>query len=86
MFEGPDNDAETRKLVGANIADGHGKILSREGVKDFHFYIERAETESRHCRQHWARPAYNLQPRRFITPSCIDSTSLQTAVNMQKRA
>ncbi len=38
MFDGLDDDAETRKLVGANIAMDMVKILSREGVKDFHFY------------------------------------------------
>lgn len=38
MFEGLDDDAETRKMVGANIAMDMVKILSREGVKDFHFY------------------------------------------------
>lgn len=44
MFEGLDDDAETRKLVGANIAMDMVKILSREGVKDFHFYtLNRAE-------------------------------------------
>ena len=37
MFDGLDDDAETRKLVGANIAMDMVKILSREGVKDFHF-------------------------------------------------
>ena len=37
MFEGLDNDAETRQLVGANIAMDMVKILSREGVKDLHF-------------------------------------------------
>lgn len=31
MFEGLDNDAETRQLVGANIAMDMVKILSREG-------------------------------------------------------
>ena len=44
MFDGLDDDAETRKLVGANIAMDMVKILSREGVKDFHVYtLNRAE-------------------------------------------
>ena len=48
MFDGLDDDAETRKLVGANIAMDMVKILSREGVKDFHFYtLNRAENELR---------------------------------------
>ncbi|WP_242550077.1 methylenetetrahydrofolate reductase, partial [Pantoea agglomerans] len=38
------DDPETRKMVGANIAMDMVKILSREGVKDFHFYtLNRAE-------------------------------------------
>ena len=37
MFDGLDNDADTRKMVGAAIAMDMVKILSREGVKDFHF-------------------------------------------------
>ncbi|MGP0719283.1 methylenetetrahydrofolate reductase, partial [Escherichia coli] len=38
MFDGLDEDAETRKLVGANITMEMVKVLSREGGKDFHFY------------------------------------------------
>ncbi len=48
MFEGLDNDAETRQLVGANIAMDMVKILSREGVKDFHFYTLPRRDELRH--------------------------------------
>ncbi len=48
MFDGLDDDAETRKLVGANIAMDMVKILSREGVKDFHFYtLNRAKRVTR---------------------------------------
>ena len=50
MFDGLDDDAETRKLVGANIATDMVKILSREGVKDFHFYtLNRAEMSYAIC-------------------------------------
>lgn len=35
MFEG--QDAVTRKTLGANVALDVVKILSRQGVKDFHF-------------------------------------------------
>ncbi|MGP2608333.1 methylenetetrahydrofolate reductase, partial [Serratia ureilytica] len=50
MFEGLDDDAETRKMVGANIAMDMVKILSREGVKDFHFYtLNRAEMSYAIC-------------------------------------
>ena len=58
MFEGLDNDAETRKMVGANIAMDMVKILSREGVKDFHFYtLNRAELSYAICHTLGVRPA-----------------------------
>ena len=38
QFEGLENDPLTRQLVGANVAIDMVKVLSREGVKDFHFY------------------------------------------------
>lgn len=57
MFAGLDNDAETRKLVGANIAMEMVKILSREGVKDFHFYtLNRAEMSHAICHMLGVRP------------------------------
>ena len=37
MFDSLDDDTETRKLVGANIAMDMVKILNREEVKDFRF-------------------------------------------------
>ena len=58
MFNGLDDDAETRKLVGANIAMDMVKILSREGVKDFHFYtLNRAEMSYAICHTLGVRPA-----------------------------
>lgn len=57
MFAGLDNDAETRKMVGANIAMDMVKILSREGVKDFHFYtLNRAEMSYAICHTLGVRP------------------------------
>ncbi|EON5745682.1 methylenetetrahydrofolate reductase [Escherichia coli] len=57
MFDGLDDDAETRKLVGANIAMDIVKILSREGVKDFHFYtLNRAEMSYAICHTLGVRP------------------------------
>ena len=57
MFDGLDEDAETRKLVGANIAMDMVKILSREGVKDFHFYtLNRAEMSYAICHTLGVRP------------------------------
>ena len=57
MFDGLDDGAETRKLVGANIAMDMVKILSREGVKDFHFYtLNRAEMSYAICHTLGVRP------------------------------
>ncbi|HHI1027891.1 TPA: methylenetetrahydrofolate reductase [Escherichia coli] len=57
MFDGLDDDAETRKLVGANIAMDMVKILIREGVKDFHFYtLNRAEMSYAICHTLGVRP------------------------------
>ncbi|MGJ7628099.1 methylenetetrahydrofolate reductase [Citrobacter freundii] len=57
MFDGLDDDAETRKLVGVNIAMDMVKILSREGVKDFHFYtLNRAEMSYAICHTLGVRP------------------------------
>ena len=55
---GLDDDPETRKMVGANIAMDMVKILSREGVKDFHFYtLNRAEMSYAICHTLGVRPA-----------------------------
>ncbi|EMO7189062.1 methylenetetrahydrofolate reductase [Pluralibacter gergoviae] len=57
MFDGLDDDPETRKMVGANIAMDMVKILSREGVKDFHFYtLNRAEMSYAICHTLGVRP------------------------------
>lgn len=58
MFAGLEDDAETRKFVGASIAMDIVKILSREGVKDFHFYtLNRAELSYAICHTLGVRPA-----------------------------
>ncbi|AXF78526.1 methylenetetrahydrofolate reductase [Erwinia tracheiphila] len=58
MFDGLDDDPETRKMVGANVAMDMVKILSREGVKDFHFYtLNRAELSYAICHTLGVRPA-----------------------------
>ncbi|OAT30364.1 methylenetetrahydrofolate reductase [Proteus myxofaciens] len=60
MFDGLDNDPETRSLVGASIAIDMVKILSREGVKDFHFYtLNRSELAYAICHTLGVRPAVN---------------------------
>lgn len=68
MFDGLDNDAETRKMVGASIAMDMVKILSREGVKDFHFYtLNRADLTYAICHTLGIRPGAQTSP--LIVPS-----------------
>ncbi|MDO9955458.1 methylenetetrahydrofolate reductase [Glaesserella parasuis] len=50
MYQGLDDDQTTRNLVGASIAMDMVKILSKEGVKDFHFYtLNRSELSYAIC-------------------------------------
>ncbi|MBT1444147.1 methylenetetrahydrofolate reductase [Shewanella sp. JM162201] len=57
QFEGLENDAGTRQLVGANVAIDMVKVLAREGVKDFHFYtLNRAELTYAICHTLGVRP------------------------------
>ncbi|MXR69681.1 methylenetetrahydrofolate reductase [Shewanella sp. JBTF-M18] len=57
QFEGLDDDPSTRQMVGANVAIDMVKVLSREGVKDFHFYtLNRAELTYAICHTLGVRP------------------------------
>ncbi|MCR3755920.1 MAG: 5,10-methylenetetrahydrofolate reductase [Sodalis sp. Psp] len=57
MFDGLEHDLETQKMVGASIAMDMVKILSREGIKDFHFYtLNRAELTYAICHTLGVRP------------------------------
>ncbi|GAK85686.1 5,10-methylenetetrahydrofolate reductase [Vibrio ponticus] len=57
QFEGLDEDPTTRQLVGASQAIDMVRILSREGVKDFHFYtLNRAEMTYALCHTLGVRP------------------------------
>jgi methylenetetrahydrofolate reductase (NADPH) len=57
QFEGLDEDPSTRSLVGASVAIDMVKVLSREGVKDFHFYtLNRAELTYAICHILGVRP------------------------------
>ncbi|MGL5392345.1 MAG: methylenetetrahydrofolate reductase [Shewanella sp.] len=57
QFAGLEDDAATRQLVGANVAIDMVKVLSREGVKDFHFYtLNRAELTYAICHTLGVRP------------------------------
>ncbi|MCF7529484.1 methylenetetrahydrofolate reductase [Neisseria lisongii] len=57
MYDGLDNDQGTRNLVAASIAIDMVKVLSREGVKDFHFYtLNRSELTYAICHTLGVRP------------------------------
>ncbi|WP_373777565.1 methylenetetrahydrofolate reductase [Glaesserella sp.] len=57
MYQGLDDDQTTRNLVGASIAMDMVKILSKEGVKDFHFYtLNRSELSYAICHTLGMRP------------------------------
>ncbi|EMK3366412.1 methylenetetrahydrofolate reductase [Vibrio parahaemolyticus] len=57
QFEGLGDDPVTRQLVGASQAIDMVRVLSREGVKDFHFYtLNRAEMTYALCHTLGVRP------------------------------
>ncbi len=57
MYQGLDEDQTTRNLVAASIAIDMVKILSKEGVKDFHFYtLNRSELTYAICHILGVRP------------------------------
>ncbi|QDF68269.1 methylenetetrahydrofolate reductase [Shewanella sp. SNU WT4] len=57
QFDGLEDDAHTRQLVGANVAIDMVKVLCQEGVKDFHFYtLNRAELSYAICHTLGVRP------------------------------
>ncbi|GAA3551913.1 methylenetetrahydrofolate reductase [Zobellella aerophila] len=56
-YQGLENDQHTRNLVGASIAIDQVRVLSREGVKDFHFYtLNRSELTYAICHTLGVRP------------------------------
>jgi methylenetetrahydrofolate reductase (NADPH) len=58
QFAGLEYDQTTRNLVGASVAIEMVKVLSREGVKDFHFYtLNRSELSYAICHTLGVRPA-----------------------------
>jgi methylenetetrahydrofolate reductase (NADPH) len=57
IFEGLDDDAETRKLVAASVAAEQCRVLYANGIKDFHFYtLNRADLTYAICHILGVRP------------------------------
>jgi methylenetetrahydrofolate reductase (NADPH) len=58
LFDGLDDDPETRKLVAAMVATEQCRALAAEGVDEFHFYtLNRADLTLGICRRLGLRPA-----------------------------
>jgi methylenetetrahydrofolate reductase (NADPH) len=70
MFDGLDDDPETRKLVAATIAAGQCQRLQAEGVAEFHFYtLNRAELTFAICHMLGVRPSQpKPQPKPLPKP------------------
>lgn len=59
LYQGTDQDAMTRNLIGATQAMEMVKVLSLEGVQDFHFYtLNRSELSYAICHSLGLRPDY----------------------------
>jgi len=57
VFEGLDDDAETRKLVAASVVAEQCRVLYANGIKDFHFYtLNRADLTFAICHILGVRP------------------------------
>lgn len=57
LYDGLDDDQNTRNLLGASIAMDMVKVLRKEGVKDFHFYtLNRADLSYAICHTLGVRP------------------------------
>ncbi|MEO5337407.1 MAG: methylenetetrahydrofolate reductase [Magnetospirillum sp. WYHS-4] len=58
LFDGLDDDANTRKLIAATVAAEQCRALHAEGVKDFHFYtLNRADLAFAICHILGVRPS-----------------------------
>lgn len=57
LYQGTEDDPMTRNLIGASIAMDMVKVLSQEGVKDFHFYtLNRSDLSYAICHSLGLRP------------------------------
>jgi len=58
LFDGLDDDPQTRKLVAASVAAEQCRVLHASGVKDFHFYtLNRADLTYAICHVLGVRPS-----------------------------
>jgi methylenetetrahydrofolate reductase (NADPH) len=65
LFEGLDDDPETRKLVAATVAAEQCRKLQAAGVEEFHFYtLNRADLAYAICHILGMRPSLSVEPKR----------------------
>ena len=63
-FDGLDDDAETRRMIAANVAIEQVQRLREQGVNEFHFYtLNRAELTYAICHALGLRPRVNAEAR-----------------------
>jgi methylenetetrahydrofolate reductase (NADPH) len=63
-FDGLDDDAETRRMIAANVAIEQVQRLREHGVNEFHFYtLNRAELTYAICHALGLRPRVNAEAR-----------------------
>lgn len=69
LFDGLDNEPETRQLVAASVAGEQCRRLQAEGVEEFHFYtLNRAELTCAICRVLGIRPKPFMPPPEYNRP------------------
>jgi methylenetetrahydrofolate reductase (NADPH) len=62
LFDGLDEDADTRRLVAATVAAEQVRRLQDHGVEDFHFYtLNRADLTYALCHILGMRPAVSAR-------------------------
>ena len=84
-FDGLDDDAETRRLIAANVAIEQVQRLREHGVEEFHFYtLNRAELSYAICHALGLRPrsmtARNAERRSAETETCLEAQPSEARV------
>ncbi len=85
LFEGLEEDAETRRLVAAVVAAEQVRLLQANGVDEFHFYtLEPPRPDVRH-RPYPRRAAEEARPAGLIRPPRRGRPSREGAVLFRRR-
>jgi len=69
-FHGLEDDAETRRMIAASVAIEQVQALTREGVREFHFYtLNRAELTYAICHALGVRPPQITKAQPEVVPA-----------------